>query len=125
MQIQVTILQQGGLEILDESNGITRCVESSDGVDFVFRIRSTVIGKLNITVIGEVDSSAAETCGSQSSLERRYSTKLCTTCQLIDFIYASRDVVRKTLLVEPEGFPVEVVKSALLCANGWLRNILL
>lgn len=28
------------------------------------------------------------------------------------------DVVRKALLVEAEGFPVEMVKSELLCSNG-------
>lgn len=27
-------------------------------------------------------------------------------------------MVSKLLLVEPEGFPVETVKSALLCSNG-------
>lgn len=32
---------------------------------------------------------------------------------------ASRsDVIAKTLLVVPEGFPVEVTKSALICSNG-------
>lgn len=108
-----------GLEILGESlyNNSANCIEGGGSLDYIYRIRSTEVGLLNLTVVGEVDSSYPQECGPEFIVHKR--------CPINTDIYpfekrffGFRDAVSKLLLVEPEGFPVEVVKSALLCSNG-------
>lgn len=122
-QVRLTISDLRGLEILGESLGnSTKCIEGGENLDYVYRIRSTEVGALNLTVVGEVDSTYPQECGPEFIIHKRcilQENNFCVTDPL-NF----RDVVSKTLLVEPEGFPVEIVKSALLCSNGqYFKNL--
>ncbi|KRT84547.1 hypothetical protein AMK59_2487, partial [Oryctes borbonicus] len=74
------------------------CLGAEDSYTYKYRIKATRLGSLNITVSGFVDPSYSEDCAPKSVIRRR-------------------DVVQKSLLVEPEGYPSSLTKSILLCAN--------
>lgn len=62
-----------GLEILGETLGknSTKCIAGGDALDYIYRIRSTEVGVLNITVMSEVDSSYPQECGPEFIIHKR------------------------------------------------------
>lgn len=85
---------------------VTFCILPNDSSTHTYRVRGTHLGRTNITVLAEIDSSYPGVCGPEVILNKR-------------------DVVYKTITVEPEGYPSEVTKSVLLCGNGTNHNIFL
>ncbi|GJQ65979.1 hypothetical protein Trydic_g4073 [Trypoxylus dichotomus] len=85
----------------DDENSFDMWVGAEDSYYYyyTYRIKATKLGNLNIIVSGFLGPFYA-----------KYSA--------LDSIVKRRDVVQKLLLVEPEGYPSSLVKSALLCANG-------
>ncbi|XP_020295682.1 alpha-2-macroglobulin-like protein 1 isoform X2 [Pseudomyrmex gracilis] len=76
------------------------CVEPRDSVVQEYILRPRVLGDVNITVSASIDSDYAEPCGPEVLLY-------------------TRDVIVKPILVLPEGFPVEVTKSAFICPKNF------
>lgn len=76
------------------------CIESGSNADFVRKIKGNAIGRLNFTVVAEVVAEEYGTCGSQG------------------IAVLHKDIVQKTLLVEPEGLPLELTKFERICANS-------
>ncbi|GJQ65981.1 hypothetical protein Trydic_g4074 [Trypoxylus dichotomus] len=100
LPVRVTLEIGNGIVLVDgeDKNSFDMCLGAEDSYTHTYRIKATKLGNLNITVSGFVDPSYAENCAPDSVVKRR-------------------DVVQKSLLVEPEGYPSSLVKSALLCAN--------
>ncbi|GJQ65984.1 hypothetical protein Trydic_g4077 [Trypoxylus dichotomus] len=100
LPILVTLETSNGIVLMDgkDKNSFSMCLGAEDSYTHTYRIKATKFGILDITASGLVDPSYAENCAPDSVIRRR-------------------DVVRKSLLVELEGFPSSFVKSALLCAN--------
>lgn len=75
-----------GLEILGASfeKNSTSCIEGSDSLDYIFRIRSTEVGQLNVTVVAEVDSSYPQECGPEFIVYKR-----CAIKKLWNILYFS------------------------------------
>ncbi|GJQ65982.1 hypothetical protein Trydic_g4075 [Trypoxylus dichotomus] len=100
LPIRVTLETGNGIILVDgkDKNSFSMCLGSEDSYTHTYRIKATKLGNLDIIASGLVDPSYAENCAPDSVIRRR-------------------DIVRKSLLVEPEGYPSSLVKSALLCAN--------
>ncbi|XP_077262894.1 alpha-2-macroglobulin-like protein 1 [Temnothorax americanus] len=76
------------------------CVKPRDSVVHEYIFRPRVLGDINITVSASIDSDYAEPCGPEMLLY-------------------TRDVIVKPILVLPEGFPVEITKSAFICPKDF------
>ncbi|KRT86645.1 hypothetical protein AMK59_264 [Oryctes borbonicus] len=100
LPVRVTLETGNGIVLVDgeDKTSFSMCLAAEDSYTHNYRIKATKLGNLNITVSGFVDPSYAENCAPDSVIKRR-------------------DVVQKSLLVEPEGYPSSLSKSALLCAN--------
>jgi hypothetical protein len=98
--IRVTLGTSNSLKLVDILNrkSFSFCVSSNNTVTHVFELQGVEIGDANVTVLAELDPSYPGQCGP-------------------DIVVNKRDVVFKTFFIEPEGYPVQVTKSALLCGS--------
>lgn len=63
-----------GLENLGNSQQtITKCVPAEESADYVYFIKCRELGKMNITVSAELDSSYPDECGPEFIVNKRYS----------------------------------------------------
>lgn len=72
-----------GLENLGNSqqqNTVTKCIPSEESADHVYYIKCRELGKLNITVSAELDSSYPNECGPEFIVNKRFCTKLQKNC---------------------------------------------
>lgn len=78
------MFDSSGLEVLGETLGknSTKCIAGGDTLDYIYRIRSTEVGVLNLTVMGEVDSSYPEECGPEFIIHKR-----CAFVSAIKFVF--------------------------------------
>ncbi|RZC36886.1 pregnancy zone protein-like, partial [Asbolus verrucosus] len=99
--IRITLGTSDGLKVVDSLNrrSFSYCVSSNNTVTHIFEIKGVEIGTMNVTAIAELDSAYPGQCGP-------------------DVLVHKRDVVFKTLVVEPEGYPYKETKSALICVSG-------
>lgn len=67
------MFDSGGLEILGGSlsKNSTNCIKGGDSLDYVYRVRSTEVGILNLTIAGEVDSAYPDECGPEFIIYKR------------------------------------------------------
>nr|XP_008195453.1 PREDICTED: pregnancy zone protein [Tribolium castaneum] len=98
--IRITLGTSEGLKLVDTKNrkSFSYCISSNNTATHIFELKGTDVGNVNITVVAELDPNFPGHCGPE-------------------IIINKRDVVFKTLIVEPEGHPITVTKSALLCAT--------
>ncbi|OAD58540.1 Alpha-2-macroglobulin-like protein 1, partial [Eufriesea mexicana] len=72
------------------------CVEPQDSIVHEYILRPRVLGEVNITVAAFIDTDYPAPCSSET----------------LTFM---QDVIVKSILILPEGFPVEETKSSLIC----------
>lgn len=96
LPMKITFGTSNGLKLLSTQNSASYCILPSDTLTHVFPLSGNEVGEATITVIAEVDALFPGQCGPET-------------------IVNTRDVVVRNLIIEPEGYPVEVTKSALLC----------
>lgn len=72
--MRFNLFHSDGLEILGESfsKNSSRCIEGGDSLDYVYRVRSTEVGILNLTVVCDVDPSYPQECGPEFIIYKRF-----------------------------------------------------
>lgn len=115
---------------------VSFCVDSRSSVVHEYLLRPRVLGDINITVSASVDAEYPETCGPNTIIHTRFvilklfnhrtnnfSIILSNVVfQLTKKKKKPRDVITKPILVLPEGFPVEVTKSAFICPKDFFDD---
>ncbi|KAF5301333.1 hypothetical protein FQA39_LY10731 [Lamprigera yunnana] len=98
--VRTTLGFSDGLILIDnpDDRSEVSCMPALDSKTIIYRLEGTKFGKTSVHVLAEIDSSYPEECGPDVILHRR-------------------DMVVKEILVEPEGHPVIITKSILLCTN--------
>ncbi|XP_006875515.1 PREDICTED: ovostatin homolog 2-like [Chrysochloris asiatica] len=76
-------------------------IQDGERKTYIWTIKPKKLGKVNITVVGEAKSSSS--CPNQSTEQQNLRWK---------------DIVMKSLLVEPEGIEKELTQSFLICTKG-------
>nr|XP_022911888.1 alpha-2-macroglobulin-like protein 1 isoform X2 [Onthophagus taurus] len=101
--VRLTLGDNDEMELVDGADKKTTsmCVEAGDSSTHIYKIKGLKIGVLNVSVTAEMDPHATENCGNEK-------------------IIVKRDLIYKTVKVEAEGYPSDIVRSALLCANDSL-----
>ncbi|KAL2717509.1 murinoglobulin-1-like [Vespula squamosa] len=89
-----------GLDLHLSNPVISFCVKPIDSVVHEYILRPRVVGDINITVSAAIDANYPELCGP-------------------DTLVYTRDTIVKPILVLPEGFPVEITKSAFICPKDF------
>ncbi|XP_044265167.1 alpha-2-macroglobulin-like isoform X2 [Tribolium madens] len=99
--IRITLGTSNGLKLIETKNqkSFSYCISSNNTATHIFELKGIEVGDVNVTVVAELDPNFPGHCGPE-------------------IIINKRDVVFKTLKVEPEGYPIITTKSALLCASG-------
>ncbi|XP_017785332.1 PREDICTED: alpha-1-macroglobulin-like isoform X1 [Nicrophorus vespilloides] len=106
LPITVTLPSSNRLQLLQkpELMKVSICVKSNDIHTHVFIVKGISLGKINVTVLAETDSSYPRECGPET-------------------IISKNDIVVKPLLVEPEGYQSEFSKSVFICGKDQLNNV--
>ncbi|KAI4492500.1 hypothetical protein M0804_002291 [Polistes exclamans] len=100
LPVKIQLEDATGLD-LHLSNPIASfCVNPRDSVVYEYLLRPRVLGNINITVSATIDANYPELCGP-------------------DTLVFTRDTIVKPILVLPEGFPVEITKSAFMCPKDF------
>ncbi|XP_049788379.1 murinoglobulin-1-like isoform X1 [Schistocerca cancellata] len=97
--IKLQVSHTNDVELLSNSSVTGSCINARSTFTHEYRIRASNIGYLNITVTAETDPTYPEMCGPE-------------------FLFNRRDTVVKPILIEPEGFPVEITKSSFICSEN-------
>ncbi|KAM0729472.1 Alpha-2-macroglobulin-like protein 1 [Formica fusca] len=100
LPVKIKLEDATGLDLHLSHAVASFCVKPRDSVVHEYILRPRVLGDVNITVSASVDSDYAEPCGPEVLL-------------------FTRDVIVKPILVLPEGFPVEMTKSAFICPKDF------
>lgn len=100
LPVKIKLEDATGLDLHLSHAVASFCVNARDSVVQEYILRPRVLGEVNITVSASIDPEYAEPCGPET------------------LIY-TRDVIVKPILVLPEGFPVEVTKSAFICPKNF------
>ncbi|GJQ65969.1 hypothetical protein Trydic_g4064 [Trypoxylus dichotomus] len=102
--VKLTLEDNDGLMLLpNENKTISLCLKEDNTETHTFRLKFHRLGRHNVSATALVDYSYPKDCGPEVILNRR-------------------DAVHKSILVESEGYPAEIVRSTVLCANGSLGN---
>ncbi|XP_069700318.1 alpha-1-inhibitor 3-like isoform X2 [Periplaneta americana] len=104
LPVRVIFEESPGIQLLDNNSTIFACVNQRSNFVQQFRIRASDLGEVNITVSAEVDSMYPDECGPEMLVHRR-------------------DVLVKPILVHPEGFPIEITKSAFICPSNFSEDV--
>ncbi|XP_047344508.1 alpha-2-macroglobulin-like protein 1 [Vespa velutina] len=100
LPVRIQLEDATGLD-LHLSNPVSSfCVKPTDSVVHEYILRPRVLGNINITVSAAIDANYPESCGP-------------------DTLVYTRDTIVKPILVLPEGFPVEITKSAFICPKDF------
>ncbi|XP_012276125.1 murinoglobulin-1 isoform X3 [Orussus abietinus] len=100
LPVKIKLEDAKGLELQKSSDAASYCVKSRDSVVHEYALKSKDLGEINITVSAAIDPDYAEPCGPET------------------LVY-TRDEIVKPILVQPEGFPVELTKSAFVCPKDF------
>ncbi|KAL0109694.1 hypothetical protein PUN28_014611 [Cardiocondyla obscurior] len=100
LPVKIKLEDATGLDLHLSHAEASFCVKPRDSVVHEYILRPRVLGDVNITVSGSIDSDYAEPCGPEMLLY-------------------TRDVIVKPILILPEGFPVEITKSAFICPKDF------
>ncbi|XP_011636564.2 murinoglobulin-1-like [Pogonomyrmex barbatus] len=100
LPVKIKLEDATGLDLHLSHAVASFCVKPRDSVVHEYILRPRVLGDVNITVSASIDSEYAEPCGPEVLLY-------------------TRDVIVKPILVLPEGFPVEMTKSAFICPKDF------
>nr|XP_031846680.1 murinoglobulin-1-like [Nomia melanderi] len=96
LPVKITLEEAPGLDLHLSHSTASFCVNSRDTVVYEYILRPLIIGEVNITVSAVVDANVANPCQPGVSI-------------------VTRDVIVKPVLILPEGYPIEVTKSAFIC----------
>ncbi|XP_059497226.1 alpha-2-macroglobulin-like isoform X2 [Stegostoma tigrinum] len=103
IMVKVTLLNAQGFSVTAESDAEhTTCICSQDSQTFSWHLLATGLGQQNLTV--QAESIASET--------------LCGNEFVIVPAKGALDVIRKSLLIKPEGIEIELTHSSLMCPAG-------
>ncbi|XP_076671615.1 pregnancy zone protein isoform X2 [Andrena cerasifolii] len=100
LPVKIKLVDAPGFDLHLSHPSASFCVEPRASVVHEYILRPRVIGEVNITVSASIDPDYAGFCGP-------------------DTLIFTRDVIVKPILVLPEGFPVEVTKSAFICPKDF------
>ncbi|KAG5319082.1 A2ML1 protein, partial [Acromyrmex heyeri] len=100
LPVKIKLEDATGLDLHLSHAVASFCVKPRDSVVHEYILRPRVLGDVNITVSASIDSDYAEPCGPE-------------------VLVYTRDVIVKPILVLPEGFPVEMTKSAFICPKDF------
>ncbi|XP_076248907.1 alpha-1-macroglobulin [Calliopsis andreniformis] len=89
-----------GLDLHSTQSSVSFCVKPRDSVVHEYILSPRVFGEVNITVSASIDSQYANYCGPQ-------------------ILVYTQDVIVKPILIIPEGFPVDVTNSTLMCSRSF------
>ena len=76
------------------------CLDGKDSQIETFKVTATKLNEVNITVEAAINSAAVPECGKPEAAD------------------GYKDTLQKSVLVKPEGYPVEKVQSEFLCREG-------
>nr|CAH7731884.1 unnamed protein product [Callosobruchus chinensis] len=98
--IRVILRLSDGLKMIKTNEKLSKsfCLKENDTVTHLVQVKATSLETAEVTVLTEVDTQYPQPCGPETIISRR-------------------DIVMKKILVEPEGYPTKLAKSALLCAH--------
>ncbi|CAG2055234.1 unnamed protein product, partial [Timema podura] len=96
LQVRINLEDSPGITLVSDTSTVVSCVQEKTTLVHKFLIRAAELGEVNVTVTAAVDPEYEEACGPE-------------------LIIGTRDVLVKSILVKPEGFPVEVTKSSFMC----------
>ncbi|XP_049817832.1 murinoglobulin-2-like isoform X2 [Aethina tumida] len=99
LPIRIKLEYTDNLESDNSIGNLSHCVTPNATINHVFNLKALTTGSGNITVLTEVDTDFPSKCGPDSVVNKR-------------------DIVQKSIIIEPEGYPVKITKSALLCGSG-------
>ncbi|CAH0550920.1 unnamed protein product [Brassicogethes aeneus] len=100
LPIQLKIDFSKNLELGQISNSnLSVCLQDNGTSAHLFHLKGLQSGQAKITVYAEIDTGYPRNCGPESVVNKR-------------------DVVQKSFIIEPEGYPIKVTKSAILCSSG-------
>nr|BAR45588.1 alpha-2-macroglobulin 2 [Hasarius adansoni] len=97
LPITVTLDNLEGFEIVSESIDGDICVQPGSSNNLKIQLKGKTLGSNNITVHAE-SASSSDVCGSDSISDA-----------------VAKDSIRKPVIVEAEGWPVEEIESVLFC----------
>ncbi|XP_058808317.1 pregnancy zone protein-like isoform X2 [Phymastichus coffea] len=101
LPVQLRLADHEGLELaFNVSHEASYCIDARDSVVHEFPLVPQQLGELNLTVVAELAENGLPGCGPENLL-------------------FARDELIKPLLVQPEGFPVEITRSAFLCPKDF------
>ncbi|XP_055487408.1 LOW QUALITY PROTEIN: murinoglobulin-2-like [Leucoraja erinacea] len=102
LMVKVTLQEAQGFELKSSDSQVQVCVLSTDSVTVSWNLTATGLGEVNVTVAAESVLSATM-CGNEVvSVPER----------------GAVDIVRRSLLIQPEGSETELTHSSLLCPAG-------
>nr|CAD7395574.1 unnamed protein product [Timema cristinae] len=104
LPVRINLEDSPGITLVSDSSTVLSCVQEKTTLVHKFLIRAAELGEVNVTVTAAVDPEYEEACGPE-------------------LIIGTRDVLVKSILVKPEGFPVEVTKSSFMCPTGYQREL--
>nr|CAD7447751.1 unnamed protein product [Timema bartmani] len=96
LPVRINLEDSPGITLVSDTSTVVSCVQEKTTLVHKFLIRAAELGEVNVTVTAAVDPEYEEACGPE-------------------LIIGTRDVLVKSILVKPEGFPVEVTKSSFMC----------
>ncbi|XP_067882380.1 alpha-2-macroglobulin-like protein 1 [Heterodontus francisci] len=103
IMVKITLLEAQGFNVTSDSRTAQEtCICSKDSVTFSWSLTATELGEQNLTV-------QAESISSES---------LCGNEVITVPVKGAVDVIRKPLLVRPEGTETELTHSSFLCPAG-------
>ncbi|XP_066592787.1 alpha-2-macroglobulin-like protein 1 isoform X2 [Prorops nasuta] len=100
LPIKIKLEDATGLDLHLSHPTASFCVKPRDSVVHEYILRPRILGEVNITVSAAVDPEYTEPCGPET-------------------LVFNRDLIVKPILVQPEGFPVDVTKSAFICPKDF------
>ncbi|CAH1996552.1 unnamed protein product [Acanthoscelides obtectus] len=98
--IRVILRLSNGLKMINPNEKLSKsfCLKENDTITHLVQVKATSLETAEVTVLSEVDTQYPLACGPET-------------------IISKRDIVMKKILVESEGYPTRLVKSALLCTH--------
>ncbi|KZC12116.1 Murinoglobulin-1, partial [Dufourea novaeangliae] len=100
LPVKIKLEEATGLDLHLSLPVASFCVKPRDSVVHEYILRPRVIGEVNITVSASIDPDFVDPCGPET-------------------LIFTRDVIVKPILILPEGYPVEVTKSAFVCPKDF------
>ncbi|XP_015600837.1 alpha-2-macroglobulin-like protein 1 isoform X2 [Cephus cinctus] len=89
-----------GLDLYISSPTASYCVEPRASIVHEYMLKPRLLGEINITVSAAIDPDYAKPCGPE-------------------ILIHTKDTIIKPIMVQPEGFVVQVTKSAFVCPKDF------